>query len=66
MSASALAVSLSCWSHPVRGAWIEMLPSSAPGRTAGSHPVRGAWIEIVLEGVDVLAGSVAPREGCVD
>ena len=38
------------WSHPVRGAWIEILSDgdiSLAGRT--SHPVRGAWIEIDYE-----------------
>ena len=35
------------WSHPVRGAWIEMfvLIKSMP-LAWKSHPVRGAWIEI--------------------
>ena len=33
-------------SHPVRGAWIEMLKKQKAEHEARSHPVRGAWIEI--------------------
>ena len=33
-------------SHPVRGAWIEMVISPNPKYNAESHPVRGAWIEM--------------------
>ena len=34
-------------SHPVRGAWIEILKVTGIFRMSGlSHPVRGAWIEI--------------------
>ena len=35
-------------SHPVRGAWIEMLPEAGTLTTIWSHPVRGAWIEICI------------------
>ena len=34
-------------SHPVRGAWIEILALNLIGsKPQESHPVRGAWIEI--------------------
>ena len=36
-------------SHPVRGAWIEILMESNELRALESHPVRGAWIEISNE-----------------
>ena len=36
------------WSHPARGAWIEMpVLCWYRGKTA-SHPARGAWIEMAL------------------
>ena len=35
-------------SHPVRGAWIEILEIiCGQGSDFESHPVRGAWIEIL-------------------
>ena len=36
-------------SHPVRGAWIEILTEGGKlQQSIGSHPVRGAWIEILI------------------
>ena len=34
-------------SHPVRGAWIEIISEAKQCIQKWSHPVRGAWIEIV-------------------
>ena len=34
-------------SHPVRGAWIEILGIFVGNNLIPSHPVRGAWIEIL-------------------
>ena len=35
-------------SHPVRGAWIEIIIEQQEKKlSALSHPVRGAWIEIL-------------------
>ena len=54
-------------SHPLRGAWIEILmaltPMSAPAR---SHPSRGAWIEIPARSFERSSQPVAPLTGCVD
>ena len=36
-------------SHPVRGAWIEILYARIRRFSFSSHPVRGAWIEIVIQ-----------------
>ena len=33
-------------SHPVRGAWIEIMSTVDGTVSTKSHPVRGAWIEI--------------------
>ena len=33
-------------SHPVRDAWIEILPLKQLVGLSMSHPVRDAWIEI--------------------
>ena len=38
-----------CESHPVRGAWIEILSTGGVIHAITSHPVRGAWIEIALK-----------------
>ena len=35
-------------SHPVRGAWIEIVKEAAKILGVSSHPVRGAWIEIAM------------------
>ena len=35
-------------SHPVRGAWIEMVLLEQLAIDLESHPVRGAWIEMGL------------------
>ena len=34
------------WSHPSRGAWIEILLVCPEKTKSGSHPSRGAWIEM--------------------
>ena len=36
------------WSHPVRGAWVEIILIKVAIRNIKSHPVRGAWIEIMV------------------
>ena len=33
-------------SHPVRGAWIEMVDTPTRCMFRPSHPARGAWIEM--------------------
>ena len=53
-------------SHPVRGAWIEMLDASDYEKGVQSHPVRGAWIEICATWRENEPKAVAPRAGCVD
>ena len=54
-------------SHPVRGAWIEMLIIKVEQVLAiQSHPVRGAWIEILLFFNMSIMLLVASRKGCVD
>ena len=35
-------------SHPVRGAWIEIMRTICCLSLTRSHPVRGAWIEILV------------------
>ena len=42
------------WSHPVRGAWIEIPKTDLFCVWIESHPVRGAWIEILWPGVLTL------------
>ena len=53
-------------SHPVRGAWIEIVRVRFPFKLRWSHPVRGAWIEIVQGAKIHFVRDVAPRQGCVD
>ena len=54
-------------SHPVWGAWIEMLNGgNGVLMTVESHPVWGAWIEIVIMCPPLTKLVVAPRVGCVD
>ena len=53
-------------SHPVRGAWIEIIVSVIEGIWNGSHPVRGAWIEIKRCYFRFSKQGVASRKGCVD
>ena len=36
------------WSHPSRGAWIEIYDLLRNLATLESHPSRGAWIEITF------------------
>ena len=33
-------------SHPVRGAWVEIVAIIETDKYGVSHPVRGAWVEI--------------------
>ncbi len=55
------------WSHPSRGAWIEMIPPlELPQDKQASHPSRGAWIEIALLRWAMENIGVAPLAGCVD
>ena len=53
-------------SHPVRGAWIEIVLDEWVKNGGESHPVRGAWIEIRHHAQKFSFISVAPRQGCVD
>ena len=54
------------WSHPARGAWIEMIMTDGGVYVYTSHPARGAWIEITSPKEVGDHKFVAPREGCVD
>ena len=54
------------WSHPARGAWIEIDISGDPRFRISSHPARGAWIEITRNTLRECLKEVAPRKGCVD
>ena len=54
------------WSHPARGAWIEISWSPCPRLARLSHPARGAWIEMVVSSRLRPLVHVAPRKGCVD
>ena len=55
------------WSHPSRGAWIEIaVCQAAETLFTGSHPSRGAWIEIIQILSPQLHAHVAPLAGCVD
>ena len=38
------------WSHPARGAWIEISIKIQDRSGKSSHPARGAWIEIADDG----------------
>ena len=54
-------------SHPTRGAWIEIRPSSSTSlRMAGRtpHGVRG--LKSYLSAHQAPGGAVAPHTGCVD
>ena len=53
-------------SLPVRGAWIEIVLSTAGTMLLPSLPVRGAWIEICYTICYCTRVSVAPRAGSVD
>ena len=33
-------------SHPVRGAWVEIIMFYTSIAKLSSHPVRGAWVEM--------------------
>ena len=57
---------VSSWSHPARGAWIEINPSSPSSFAIRSHPARGAWIEMFISSGFPFCPPVAPRKGCVD
>ena len=39
--------SVEFWSHPSRGAWIEMMYIKSTDGAGLSHPSRGAWIEMM-------------------
>ena len=54
------------WSHPARGAWIEINPDTWSNYIDASHPARGAWIEMGASAQDAAGCVVAPRKGCVD
>ena len=54
------------WSHPTRGAWIEIVNGQHLGHALASHPTRGAWIEILKSGKKFGLIYVAPHTGCVD
>ncbi len=54
------------WSHPARGAWIEICQDVSYGGIIQSHPARGAWIEISAFRAVSRCYLVAPRKGCVD
>ena len=54
-------------SHPVRGAWIEIVNEKGVIEVEkGSHPVRGAWIEMRVTLQRKHRSLVASRKGCVD
>ena len=53
-------------SRPARGAWIEIISSTAKAGRDKSRPARGAWIEMTSSGVYYLGHEVAPRTGRVD
>ena len=53
-------------SHPVWGAWIEILCMYLKVTPNQSHPVWGAWIEIDVDIQFSTDYKVAPRVGCVD
>ena len=42
------------WSHPARGAWIEIYGAVLVQFTLRSHPARGAGIEIAIEFVEAM------------
>ena len=48
-------------SLPVRGAWIEMTPTSSKWKRKRSLPVRGAWIEMPYV---YISGSARSRSPC--
>ena len=55
-----------CQSPPSRGAWIEILTSTATGICVMSPPSRGAWIEIRRTWKHKKEDTVAPLAGGVD
>ena len=54
------------WSHPSRGAWIEIRDRVKENKLRQSHPSRGAWIEMRKHGLWESGRRVAPLTGCVD
>ena len=50
-------------SLPMRGAWIEILPSFVEALGTVSLPMRGAWIEILCLKYIVLFGMSLPMRG---
>ena len=65
-SAASLRERCISWSHPARGAWIEIWRLLGCGAMKPSHPARGAWIEIRRLFAGEVHLVVAPRKGCVD
>ena len=51
------------WSHPARGAWIEIGIQRIDGRTRKSHPARGAWIEIRDNAINAGGATSHPARG---
>ena len=51
------------WSHPPRGAWIEILFRTLQNRILSSHPPRGAWIEIWSNPEFLLGGDSRTPHG---
>ena len=48
-------------SHPVRGAWIEMMVWEVLYPRLSSHPVRGAWVEMwIAQSLEVDEGRRTP------
>ncbi len=43
---TAVVIDVLKWSHPARGAWIEIGDHVRAAHRLRSHPARGAWIEI--------------------
>ena len=52
---------LGIWSHPSRGAWIEMGLSIHVCGWVTSHPSRGAWIEIISKWADYVQWARTPH-----
>ena len=52
-----------CMSHPVRGAWIEILVNKSIAYKVYVAPHVGAWIEILRVKTSKAYGIVAPCKG---
>ena len=53
------------WSHPARGAWIEIILITRGLISLSSHPARGAWIEI-SEAQAIAARQQTRRSGLAE